>query len=40
VCGPGHIAQAHIADEYVSLDQIYQCERVVATLVDSLGEDA
>lgn len=40
VCGPGHIAQAHIADEYVSLDQIHRCERVMGALVDSLGEDA
>lgn len=40
VCGPGHIAQAHIADEYVSLDQIQKCEHVMTALVDSLGEDA
>ncbi|HVZ42300.1 MAG TPA: acetylornithine deacetylase [Ramlibacter sp.] len=25
VCGPGHIAQAHQPDEYVSLDQIERC---------------
>jgi acetylornithine deacetylase len=25
VCGPGHIAQAHQSDEYVSLDQLAQC---------------
>jgi acetylornithine deacetylase len=27
VCGPGHIVQAHQADEYVSLDQLGACER-------------
>ena len=26
VCGPGHIAQAHQADEYVSLKQLARCE--------------
>jgi acetylornithine deacetylase len=26
VCGPGHIAQAHQADEYVSLEQLAACE--------------
>jgi acetylornithine deacetylase len=27
VCGPGSIAQAHQADEYVSLEQLAACER-------------
>jgi acetylornithine deacetylase len=27
VCGPGHIAQAHQPDEYVSLEQLALCER-------------
>ena len=26
VCGPGHIAQAHQPDEFVSLDQLARCE--------------
>ena len=26
VCGPGHIAQAHQADEYVSFEQLARCE--------------
>ncbi|GCE37866.1 Acetylornithine deacetylase [Rhodococcus wratislaviensis] len=38
VCGPGNITQAHIADEYVSLDQIRECERVLRELIDSLSE--
>ncbi|MGT2462075.1 acetylornithine deacetylase [Sinomonas atrocyanea] len=36
VCGPGDIAQAHSADEYVDLDQLARCEafldRVIAHL--------
>lgn len=34
VCGPGDIAQAHKADEFVELDQLARCERFVAGLVD------
>jgi acetylornithine deacetylase len=32
VCGPGHIAQAHQADEYVSLAQLAACERFLQAL--------
>ena len=32
VCGPGHIAQAHQADEYVSLAQLAACERYLEGL--------
>ena len=32
VCGPGHIAQAHQADEYVSLDQLAAAERFLLAL--------
>jgi acetylornithine deacetylase len=32
VCGPGHIAQAHQADEYVSLAQLAACERFLLAL--------
>jgi len=39
VCGPGHIAQAHQADEYVSLAQLAQCERFLQGLV-TVGADA
>jgi acetylornithine deacetylase len=34
VCGPGHIAQAHQADEYVSLAQLAAAERFLQALVD------
>ncbi len=32
VCGPGHIAQAHQADEYVSLEQLAAGERFLQSL--------
>ncbi len=32
VCGPGHIAQAHQADEYVSLEQLALCEAYLGRL--------
>ena len=32
VCGPGDIAQAHQADEYVSLAQLARCEAFIAAL--------
>lgn len=38
VCGPGDIAQAHTADEYVELSQIARCEAVLHALVDGIGE--
>ena len=34
VCGPGHIAQAHQADEYVSLAQLGAAERFLRALAD------
>jgi acetylornithine deacetylase len=34
VCGPGSIAQAHQADEYVSLEQLARCEAFVRGLAD------
>jgi acetylornithine deacetylase len=41
VCGPGHIAQAHQADEYVALDQLAAGERFLQGLmtvgVEALG---
>ncbi|ASW03509.1 acetylornithine deacetylase [Paraburkholderia aromaticivorans] len=36
VCGPGHIAQAHQADEFIALDQIAHCEDFLDKLVRSL----
>jgi acetylornithine deacetylase len=36
VCGPGDIRQAHRRNEYLSLDQIRQCERFMEDLAQSL----
>ncbi len=37
ICGPGDIAQAHQADEYLSLDQLAQGEAFMRALVDHLA---
>ena len=36
VCGPGSIEQAHRANEYVSLEQVSECERFISRVVKSL----
>ena len=38
VCGPGDIAQAHAADEYIELDQIAACEQFIDALLDRLTQ--
>ncbi|WP_198664476.1 acetylornithine deacetylase [Jiangella endophytica] len=38
VCGPGHIEQAHIADEYVSIEQIRTCERVLDGVIATMRD--
>jgi acetylornithine deacetylase len=38
VCGPGDIAQAHIADEYVDLSQLEACEVFLRKVANSLTE--
>lgn len=38
VCGPGSIAVAHKADEYVEASQLQACDRMLAGLVDFLCE--
>jgi acetylornithine deacetylase len=37
VCGPGNIAVAHKPDEYVSEDQLAQCDRMLARLLDKVS---
>jgi acetylornithine deacetylase len=37
VCGPGDIAQAHAADEFVSIDQLDACKAFLEALADRLG---
>lgn len=36
VCGPGHIAQAHQPDEFVSLEQLARCEQFLRRLAERL----
>jgi len=36
VCGPGDIQQAHKPDEFVSLEQLAECERFLGKVIDSL----
>jgi acetylornithine deacetylase len=36
VCGPGHIAQAHQPNEWVTLEQLAWCERFMRRLADRL----
>lgn len=38
ICGPGDIAQAHQANEYITVDQFQQGEAFIARLVDKLAE--
>ena len=38
VCGPGSIAQAHKADEFVAVDQLRQCVDMLARLAEWLRE--
>jgi acetylornithine deacetylase len=37
ICGPGDIAQAHAADEFVSVEQLDACMAFLAGLVRELG---
>src|SRR5215467_10340117 len=36
ICGPGHIAQAHQPNEWVTLEQLAQCERFMRRLGDHI----
>lgn len=36
VCGPGSIAQAHKPDEFITLDQVAQCEGLLSRLLDRI----
>ncbi|BAO86294.1 acetylornithine deacetylase [Caballeronia cordobensis] len=40
VCGPGNIEQAHKANEYVSLEQLAQCEAFLGKFIHSMSVDA
>ena len=38
VCGPGSIEQAHKADEFIALDQLSDCLKLLEKLGDTLGK--
>jgi acetylornithine deacetylase len=40
VCGPGDIEQAHRANEFVSLQQLAECERFMSRVIQSMSVDA
>ncbi len=40
ICGPGSIAQAHKPDEFIEIEQIAQCERFMARLIDRVCQPA
>lgn len=40
VCGPGDIAQAHTANEFVELDQLVACEAFVDRLISHLTKES
>jgi acetylornithine deacetylase len=37
VCGPGDIAQAHQADEFISADQLAEGDRFMRRLIERLA---
>lgn len=39
ICGPGHMAQGHGADEYISQTQLTECARFLQGVVDVLEHD-
>ena len=39
ICGPGDIAVAHRPDEYVTVDQLFRCDRFLCTLVQQMCVD-
>jgi len=39
VCGPGSMEQGHKPDEFVEIDQLNQCEKMLGQLVDFLETD-
>lgn len=36
ICGPGHMDQGHKPDEYIEIDQLAACDRMLDRLVDDL----
>jgi acetylornithine deacetylase len=40
LCGPGHIAQAHQPNEWVTLEQVARCEAFMRRLIDQVSAKA
>ena len=38
VCGPGHMAQGHTADEFITQDQLAACDAMLSRLLTTLSE--
>lgn len=36
ICGPGHIEQAHKANEFIDIEQLEECERFLRKMVATL----
>ncbi|MEH2492679.1 M20/M25/M40 family metallo-hydrolase [Bradyrhizobium sp. AZCC 2230] len=37
VCGPGSMEQGHKADEFIAVDQLAACDRLMERLLDSIA---
>jgi acetylornithine deacetylase len=37
ICGPGSMEQGHKPDEYVTVEQMHRCDRMLDTLIERLG---
>ncbi|MFK0206347.1 acetylornithine deacetylase [Agrobacterium sp. NPDC090283] len=40
ICGPGFMAQGHKPDEFVSIDQLRRCDRMLDALLDRLSNES
>ncbi|NEJ11307.1 acetylornithine deacetylase, partial [Rhizobium leguminosarum] len=38
ICGPGDIASAHRADEFIRLDELIACEEMILRLAETLRD--
>jgi acetylornithine deacetylase len=36
ICGPGDIARAHRADEFIRMDELTACQAMIETLAETL----
>ena len=38
ICGPGNIEQAHAANEFITIEQLHLCEKVLRNIITFFGE--